>query len=107
MRSAVDFVPKPAGDATIKNIIGELAAKVKVAAGISLATPAVYPGAKEPSRTERLGARPLRKGDAVDVLLSPQETRSSATIKGFGTSNYPPKEGSHFQVWRMTRSQFW
>jgi two-component system chemotaxis response regulator CheB len=68
MRGAVDFVPKPGGGAGIQDTVGELAAKVKVAAGTP---PPVSPfsaalrGAAPPAKTRR---QPLRRGDAVVVI---------------------------------------
>lgn len=68
IRGAVDFVPKPDDGAGLQSIVGELIDKIKIAAGVSLATvPTSPPQAKIP-RARRLDLRPLRRGDAVIVI---------------------------------------
>jgi len=69
IRGAVDFVPKPAGNTNLTQVIQELAFKVKIAAGSSLHS---ANGAPKTSRRRATGSgpRPFRKGDPVIVIGS-------------------------------------
>ena len=68
IRGAVDFVPKPAGSMDIKEVIHELAAKVKIAAGSSLPSANGVISQKGASCSVRVGSKPFRQGDAVIVI---------------------------------------
>jgi two-component system chemotaxis response regulator CheB len=68
IRGAVDFVPKPAGSVDIKEVIHELAAKVKIAANSSLPSSNGVHLQGGTSRSVRVRPKPFRQGDAVIVI---------------------------------------
>jgi len=69
IRGAVDFVPKPAGRVDIKEVVHELAAKIKIAAASSVqlnkGTPLAYGKTGHPVEA---GLSPFRAGDPVIVI---------------------------------------
>jgi two-component system chemotaxis response regulator CheB len=79
MRGAVDFVPKPAANADIQTVVGELIAKVKVAAGARIAgrgwssmwdsstTPSPHPFPAVVSASKS-GLLPFQNGDPLIVI---------------------------------------
>ncbi|MBN1889470.1 MAG: chemotaxis response regulator protein-glutamate methylesterase [Thermoflexales bacterium] len=67
MRGAVDFVPKPDATLNIKDVVDELVAKIRIAAGTSL--PSLSPALKGPPElAAKLGPGMFRRGDPVVVI---------------------------------------
>ncbi len=67
MRGAVDFVPKPATNTSIQNVIRELIAKVKIAAITPASPHATHPTAPL-VLIDKVKPQSLRKGDHVVVI---------------------------------------
>lgn len=67
MRGAVDFVPKPASAIDIHNVIEELTAKVKIAAGTFPSPPPSSPPSPQ-APAPKLGLRLFRNGDPLIVI---------------------------------------
>jgi two-component system chemotaxis response regulator CheB len=67
MRGAVDFVPKPTTQTSIRDVIEELIIKVKIAA-VTPTSPHISPPTPPPPQTARTTPRPLRRDDPVIVV---------------------------------------
>jgi two-component system chemotaxis response regulator CheB len=67
MRGAVDFVPKPATNIGIRDVVRELIVKVKIAA-ITSTAPQPSPSTSPRPQTARSKPRPLRKDDPIIVV---------------------------------------